>query len=78
MQALQCINLMHATDLAKLQEDKHSELRKHNRYSYDKNTYLPHQSTVTSATTTNQPLLPKPQNHVPVKKLSASEYKKKR
>lgn len=60
---------MHAIDLAKLQEDKYSEL-----------TSLIDILTIIILIFHINPqlhLLPKPQNSIPVRKLSSSNYKKK-
>lgn len=73
MQALQPLNLMQAVDFAKLQEEKFSELRKYQRFSYSNTS-----SSNLHTTSTIPPLLSKPPPNVPVKRLSTSELQERR
>lgn len=77
VQALQPINLRQAIDLVKLQEDKYSKLWKFNRCSSN-NTYLSYHSSTNLTSTSYPPLLPEPQNHIPIKKLSTSQLQEQR
>lgn len=72
VQALQPIKLMDAIYLAKLQEDKFSEMRKFQRTAYTTHTYPSYQSSSTPPVI-SQPLLPKPHNNILVKKLATFE-----
>lgn len=75
-QALQSVNLMHATDLAKLQEDKFSKLCKFPKSNYNNQSNPSYQSSYQSSSlpsaNLSQPLLPKPTTNIPVKKPSSS------
>lgn len=69
---------MQAVDFAKLQEEKFSELRKFSRFTPSPNNFSnPHHLTSTPSPS-QPPLLPKPSNTIPIKRLSASELQARR
>lgn len=60
VQALQSLNLMHAIDLAKLQEDKFSEIHKFQRNTYATPTYPSFQTPSLPSAMLYQPFVPNP------------------
>lgn len=68
---------MHAMDLAKLQKQKFSKLRKYQR-PYSSISFSTTQPSSSATLSTNQSLLPKPPSNVPINRLSASRIQERR
>lgn len=64
MQALQPLSLTHAIGLAKIQEEKYSDIHRFQRFNNLSTTVIA-PSTSTSDSTSLQPVIPKPQQHIP-------------
>lgn len=78
VQALQSLNLMHAIDLAKLQEDKFSEIHKFQRNTYATPTYPFFSNTILTFCYVISTFCTKPTNNIPFKKLSPSNLQGRR
>lgn len=77
MQALQPLSLTHAIGLAKIQEEKYSDIHRFQRFNNLSTTVIA-PSTSTSDSTSLQPVIPKPQQHIPVKKLTPAKLQNRR
>lgn len=70
---------MQAIDIAKSQDEKYKEFRKHQRFSFTSKTYSHYRASASTTTAPlTQPSLPKPINNIPMKKLSPSQLQEEK